>query len=81
MILFFVVMTYVSCKVKGHILKRFTIMMIIFALVFTARFILDLLRSLYLGQTELSDEYKASLGVIRLLRDIFSNMQWFGILR
>ncbi len=51
-------------------------MLVLFAMVFSVRLILDILRAVYINN---GPSYVLAINIMKLLRDIFSKLEWFGI--
>lgn len=75
-IVYMICLAFVIWKIQGHIMGKIIIMLVLFALVFSVRVTLDILRTVYI---ESGPAYVVATKIMRLLRDIFTKLQWFGI--
>ena len=67
-------LTYVTLKIKGHMMTRFMIMLLLFAVVFSVRLILDVLRVIFNNDESKIEQNKNILHILLMVHDIFSKL-------
>ena len=74
-ILYIAYLAYVVCNLKKNIMIRLSVILALFALILFLRLNLDVLRIIYFD----SDLRSLSITIMKILRDIFTKLLWFGI--